>query len=682
MTGTLHIGIDTGGTFTDLVVFDAETGSVRALKTSSTPREPGDAFANALTAGSIEGHSIEALTHGTTVGTNALIERKGCRVGFLTTSGFEDTPFIQRINRQVLYDLTWSKPRPLVASRRVCLGVDERIDHDGVVVRELDESSVRDACRCMRNEGVDAIAISLLFSYVATDHEQRVRRIVEEELPGIPVSVSHEVAPIWREYERASTTIADAYLKPLLRRYVESTDRALRGRGMIGPWTIMKSNGGAMSAERTPDAAVQTVMSGPAGGMIASRHYARALGEPDVITIDIGGTSADVGLIIDGEYSHTTEYEIEWGLPAAVPVVDIRSIGAGGGSIAWVDSGGFLRVGPESAGADPGPICYGRGGTLTTVTDANLVLGRLAPEYFLGGAMELDVDAPGAPMDGLAERLGMSKVELASSIIEIANENMASAIRRVSLERGHDPRRFALLAFGGAGGLQAVAIARAVGIPRVIIPPNPGMLSAVGLLLADLRVDAVWTQGFRSTDLDHDAAVGAFARTEDRARSDLHSEGFAGEPEIERAISMRYLGQNYEHEVALAAGEVTPATVATAIDRFATLHTERYGYSISGEVVELVAFRVTAVGRRPEPHLVPSDDLDPTPTFVRDITFRGLGAVPTTVIRRDSLRFDTPLPGPLLILEEGSTTLVDPTSRVTRVQDGSLLIDLGDHDDD
>ena len=342
------IGIDTGGTFTDMVVFDPESGHVESLKTSSTPSTPGQAIVNALSEGGVEAASVETFTHGTTVGTNALIERTGCRVAFLTTAGFEDTPYIQRINRRVLYDLRWTKTEPLVASRRLCLGVGERLDADGAVVRSLDDEEVRALARQIRGSGVEAVALSLLFSYVRTDHEERVKELIEEELPGIPVSVSSEVAPIWREYERASTTIADAYLRPLFSRYVSSLDDSLREAGMSRDWTIMKSNGGAMLAGAAANSPIQTVMSGPAGGMTATEHVARVLGEPNVLTLDMGGTSADVGILVGGAQRHTTEYEIEWGLPAAVPLIDIKSIGAGGGSIAWVDAGGFLRVGPRA----------------------------------------------------------------------------------------------------------------------------------------------------------------------------------------------------------------------------------------------------------------------------------------------------------------------------------------------
>jgi N-methylhydantoinase A len=671
----LVIGIDTGGTFTDMVIFDPATGEVDSLKTSSTPATPGQAIVNALDEGGVAAAEIDTFTHGTTVGTNALIERTGCRVAFVTTKGFEDTPFIQRINRKVLYDLRWTKPAPLVASRRLCLGLAERLDSDGAEVKAVDEDEVRELARRIRDSGAHAVALCLLFSYVSTDHEDRVKAILTEELPGVPISVSSEVAPIWREYERSSTTIADAYLRPLVGRYVGSLDSALRDAGMTGEWTMMKSNGGAMLSGAAAEAPIQTVMSGPAGGMTATEHIARALGETNVLTLDMGGTSADVGILVGGAQRHTTEYEIEWGLPAAVPLIDIKSIGAGGGSIAWVDAGGFLRVGPRSAGADPGPICYGRGGTQVTVTDANLLLGRLNPEYFLAGRMRLNTSVVSDAMEGLGEPIGLAPLELAASIVEIANENMASAIKMVSLERGHDPRRFSLLAFGGAGPLHAAAVARVLGIPKVIVPRHPGVFSALGLLLADIRVDKIWTQAFRSNTVDASVVNRQFGRITERALAELRQEGFAGEPEIQRGINMRYFGQNYEHEVEIEPGELDEAALERAFRRFDELHAERYGYAIAGEIIELVSFKVTAIGKRATLDLSRSNGATAFTRSERPVYVRGRGWLDATVAHRSTLEAGEVIAGPAVIEEEGSTLFVEPGMTVERPEQGALVID-------
>ena len=675
--GGVHVGIDTGGTFTDLVAFDPESGELSTSKTPSVPAEPGRALTDAIGTADIAPSAIASLVHGTTVGTNALIERTGARVLLLATAGHEDIPYIQRINRKSLYDLRWEKPRPLLVSRRDSLGVPERLSAAGDVVRPLDAEAVRALCRTVKNEPIEAVAISLLFAYVNPDHEQRVRQIVAEELPGLPVSVSHEVAPIWREYERTSTTLADAYLKPLMDRYVASLDGKLRDAGLTTPWAIMKSNGGAMRAVAAADSPIQTAQSGPAGGMLVARALGVQAGLPNLLTLDMGGTSADVGMVLDGDLRHTTEYEIEWGVPAAIPLIDIKSIGAGGGSIAWIDAGGFLRVGPESARARPGPACYGLGGTRPTVTDANLVLGRLDPGSFLGGRMALRRDLAEGALASLATQAQMSIIDLASAIVEIANENMASAIKMVSLERGYDPRRFALFAFGGAGPLHAAAVARALRIPQVLIPMFPGNASALGMLLADLRVDKVWTKAFRSSRVDAELVAQQFAAIRASAEEELRSEGFTGEPDVAYAISMRYAGQNYEHHVPVSERVIDDAALRAAFATFEKIHAERYGYAIAGEEIELVAFHVTVSGQRDTPQLRAScgTAVDPSPPS-RPVHFRGLGDLPATVYRRYDLPAGAKLEGPCVIEEPGSTTLVEPGMRVTVLPDGQLLINI------
>jgi N-methylhydantoinase A len=674
--GRLFVGIDTGGTFTDLVAFDPETGTLSTSKTPSVPGQPGLALVNAIASAELGMPDIAGLVHGTTVGTNALIERTGARVLLLVTEGHEDIPYIQRINRKTLYDLHWQKPRPLLTSRRDVVGVGERVGSEGQVIRPLDVDALVAACRQIKEQPIEAVAISLLFSYVNPDHEAVVREVVERELLGLPISVSHEVAPIWREYERTSTTIADAYLKPLMEHYVGNLSATLREAGLSRPWTIMKSNGGAMLAEVAATHPIQTAQSGPAGGMLVAAALGQQAGLPNLLTLDMGGTSADVGIILDGAQRHTTEYEIEWGLPAAIPLIDIKSIGAGGGSIAWIDAGGFLRVGPESARAVPGPACYGLGGTRPTVTDANLFLGRLDPDYFLGGRMQLDSKLAEEALAELAARAGMATVDLAASIVEIANENMASAIKMVSLERGHDPRRFALFAFGGAGPLHAAAVARVLRIPRVLVPMFPGNASALGLLLADLRVDKVWTQAFRSSRVDAELVARQFARIREAAEAELRGEGFSGTPEVRYSISMRYAGQNYEHLVPVSPEDLSETGLQAAFQAFERIHEERYGYAIAGEEIELVAFHVTVSGRRSAPRLAAptGDELVRNPA-TRPVHFRGLGELETPIYRRYALPAAARLDGPCILEEPGSTTLVEPGMRVEVLADGQLVIE-------
>lgn len=677
-SGRVLVGIDTGGTFTDLVAFDLGSGRISTSKTPSVPGQPGQALINAIEAAELSMPGISGLVHGTTVGTNALIERTGARVLLLVTVGHEDIPYIQRINRKTLYDLRWQKPRPLLRSRQDSVGVEERVGAEGQVIRKLDIAALVAACRELRERPIEAVAISLLFSYINPEHERQVREVVERELPGLPISVSHEVAPIWREYERTSTTIADAYLKPLLERYVDSLSTMLAEAGLRIPWTIMKSNGGAMLAEVAATYPIQTAQSGPAGGMLVAAALGKQAGLPNLLTLDMGGTSADVGIILNGELRHTTEYEIEWGVPAAIPLIDIKSIGAGGGSIAWLDAGGFLRVGPESARAVPGPACYGLGGTRPTVTDANLFLGRLDPGYFLGGRMRLDRERAEAALAELAGRAGMSTIDLAASIVEIANENMASAIKMVSLERGHDPRRFTLFAFGGAGPLHSAAVARALRVPRVLVPMFPGNASALGMLLADLRVDKVWTQAFRSSRVDAALVAQQFARIREAAEAELREEGFTGVPEAQFSISMRYAGQNYEHLVPISTEDMTDDLLQVAFGTFEQIHNERYGYAISGEEIELVAFHVTVTGRRETPRLVAQLGSEPSADPPRRLVhFRGLGDLPTDVYRRYDLPSGARLDGPCLIEESGSTTLVEPGMTAKVLPDGQLLIETG-----
>ncbi len=671
---SVYLGIDTGGTFTDLVAFDERSGTLSTLKTPSVAAQPGLALFNAITDSAVPVETIAELIHGTTVCTNALIERTGARVGFLTTRGHEDIPYIQRINRKTLYDLKWNKPKPLLQSRRDCLGIDERMGSDGQEIRAIDLEDVVTQCQTLRERGVEAVAICLLFSYVSPEHERMVADIVARELPGVPISVSHEVAPIWREYERASTTIANTYLKPLMGGYVRSLTESLADIEMTAPWTIMKSNGGAMKADAAVANPIQTAQSGPAGGMIAAAALGRQAGEPNLLTLDMGGTSADVGLIIDGEQKHTTEYEIEWGIPAAVPLIDIKSIGAGGGSIAWIDAGGFLRVGPQSARALPGPACYGRGGTLPTVTDANVVLGRIDPENFLGGRMSLDRGAAEIAIAPLAAKLDMSIVELAAAITGIADENMAGAVKMISIERGYDPRRFTLFAFGGAGPLHACSVARALRVPKVLIPIFPGNASALGMLIAERRVDKVWTQAFRSTHVDETVVTQQFQQILDAALTELRNEGFTGVPTVTYSINMRYLGQNYEQDVpiVLAEGE---GMLQAAYRTFEEHHAALYGYTIENEVIELVSFRVTVQGARPAIRLAVEPDTSVDARRAdRSVYFRGHGYVNATVWNRYSLPFGSEIDGPAVLEEPGSTTLVEPGTRARVLDDGQLLI--------
>ena len=677
-----RVGIDTGGTFTDLIAFDTTDGTVTSLKVASTPAEPLRAFLGAIEASGVAAGGIAFLVHGTTVATNAMIQRAGARVGFICTAGHEDIPYIQRVNRQFLYDLTWNKPRPLLVSRRDCFGVAERITADGEVLTPLTTEAVDDLCeRIAANGDLEALAVCLLFSYLNTDHEQALARALRERFGDLPLSVSHEVAPIWREYERSSTVIADAYVKPLMQGYVASLADGLAAADIDVNWAMMKSNGGLMNADAAADHPIHLAMSGPAGGAVAGRHVAGLLGLDNVVTIDVGGTSADVALILDGDVGYTTSYEVEWGIPAAIPLMDIHTVGAGGGSIAWVNAGGFLQVGPQSAGADPGPICYGAGGQEVTLTDANLVLGHLDPNYFCGGAMPLDETLARNATADMATDLGMSPLELAHAVVQIADENMANAIRMVSIDRGHDPRHFALLAFGGAGPLHGAAVARKLHIPTLVVPPFPGSFSALGLLLGDLRVDKLWTQSFRSDRAGPAEVAERFATIARAATEELRSQGFDGECELRYAINMRYLGQNYETEVEVPPIDALDAEGAAeqlqrAYEAFHERHRAMYEYVIADAVIEMVSFRVSAIGAIPHPRLARVEPEAGHPESSRQVHFGGEGLVGCRVLRRRAMPVDDVLEGPLIVAEEGSTTLVDPGMRVRRTPEDMLIVEV------
>ena len=682
---SIRVGIDTGGTFTDLVGVEEGSGQIIVAKRPSTPRNPEAGAFDSLAASEIDIGDIAFLILGSTIAINAFHQRAGARVLYLTTKGFEDVLFIQRINRKFHYDLDWVKPAPFV-ERRDCIGVNERVTRDEKVLVPLEDRELerlRDVIsqRLSEDSRETAIAVNLLFSYASSEHEERLGEFLRREFPGVPVSLSHRVAPIWREYERGSTTVAEAYVKPLVAGFARQLDKGLRDRGLRCTWAFMKSNGGNMVAEAAPDHAVQLVLSGLAGGIVAGRYFGETVGSNRVITLDMGGTSTDVGLVIDGEYGYTTEYQVEWGLPIAAPFIDVTTIGAGGGSIAWIDRGGFLKVGPQSAGADPGPACYDAGGTEATVTDANLVLGRLNPDYFLGGRMKLNREKATEAVAAVGRKLGMPVDETAHSIVQLANENMANAIRLITVERGIDPREFDLVAFGGAGPLHAAALAESVGIRRVIVPPNAGLASAFGNLLVDLRVDRSETHAYRTNQLDVARVDERFISLTEEALQELRTEGFTGTPLVVRSISMRYMGQNYEQDVPVPAGPITDTTIADVCDRFHQQHNSFYGYSIPGEIMELIHFNVSVIGETTKaalPLLDSPSTSDPDARTVREVYFGEKGYVECPVYRREDLFADAAIRGPAIIEDEDSTVVVPEGGRLTVSDRGLLIIESDD----
>jgi len=681
----VRLGIDTGGTFTDLIGIDDVTGELVVAKTPSTPSRPVDAIMSAIDRSEAAMDAIEGISIGTTVATNALLQRNGATVIFVTTQGFEDIPHIQRMNRKYHFSLKWTKPQPLV-ERRNCLGVAERLDFHGRTLIPLTDEAMEDLADRVDRRIADypvgdiAIAVCLLFSYVNPAHELRLRDFLNERFPGVPVSLSHQVAPIWREYERGSTAIADGYVKPIMQRYIEEAFAAFAQGGLDAPWSLMKSNGGKTPADAAEAEPIKFLLSGLAGGIIAGQYFGQLAGVGNVVTLDMGGTSCDVGLVHDGKIAHSANFEIEFGLPVATPTIDLTTIGAGGGSIAWIDKGGLLRVGPQSAGADPGPVCYDTGGQEVTVTDANLALGRLNPEYFLGGAIQLSVPKAELKLDVLGERLGLGRLETAQAVVDIANENMANAIRVLSIDRGLDPREYALVAFGGAGPLHAADIAAKMGMTKVIVPVYPGLTSAFGALMAEPKITQVWSKHFRSDAIDARTVGEHFDDMVDVALGQLRREGYAGEPEIERSISMRYWGQNYEQDVPMLSGPVTPELLEQTLEAFHRLHEQFYGYSIAGEVIELIRFNVTVSGHTGAVTLPAmasnGHHAGGQVTGVRPVYFQGHGLIDTPIYRRDDLPAGFAATGPLIVEEVSSTTAVQPDQRLEVGGTGVMTIDI------
>jgi 5-oxoprolinase (ATP-hydrolysing) len=679
---SMRIGIDTGGTFTDLVAIDDITHQIVVVKRPTTPSQPSRAVFEALESATASPAEVSGFVLGTTLATNALLTRQGARVLYITTAGFEDIPHLQRADKKDPYNLQALRPEPFV-SRADCLGIQERVDYTGKVLERLTDDSLRAlgdqiASRLQSGDGrPTAIAVNLLFAYAYPDHEKRIGEYLEQRFPDIPVTLSHRVSPVWREYERASTTILDAYIKPLMAAFVDDLSRGLRQRGIRIPFSVMKSNGGQTLAAGAAADPVQTVLSGLAGGVIAGKFFGDVCGRRSVISFDMGGTSTDVGVVTDGKVGYRAQHDLDFYIPVATPVIDLITIGAGGGSIAWVDKGGLLKVGPRSAGAEPGPVCYGKGGTEPTVTDANLVLGRLDPGYFLGGKMPLDPPQAHAAIRTLGDRLGLSVEDAAQAIVEIANENMANAIRVLTVERGLDPREFSLVAFGGAGPLHAGEVAAALGISDVLIPPHPGLASAFGTLLADRRVDRRWTKLFRSTNADCAAIQQKLDELTGAAVGEIHQQGYAGTPSVHRSISMRYSGQNSELDVVIPDRPMTPDLLARICESFHERHEATFGYRIQGEVIELVHFNVSVVGPTSPPRL-PSraDGTIPPPHATRSVYFKSRGHLRVPIYLQSGLPAGAVVDGPAVVEEEDSTTLVHPGHRLAVRADGLMVLTL------
>jgi len=674
--GRYRVAMDIGGTFTDVVTYDEQKGIFAATKVSTTPDNLSEGVLAGLDAVIDQPADINFLVHGTTQGLNAFLERRGARVLLLATAGVEDTYHIARGPRTRLYDLHYRKPTPLVPRRDV-LGIGGRIAADGSELTPLDEQAVRDAARTVREQGHGAIAVAFLFSYKNPAHELRAREILREELgEEISISLSHEAAKEWREYERTSSAVMESYTGPVVRRYLVDLERRLASRGLTVPLHVMQSSGGILTAESARRRPLQTLLSGPVGGAIAGAELSRQTNRPNLIGIDMGGTSFDVSLIVDGEPDVSAEARLE-GLPMLMSVVNIHTVGAGGGSVAWVEAGG-LRVGPRSAGARPGPACYARGGTEPTVTDANLVLGRIDPHGFAGGQMSLDTALATEAVDRLAKEFGLSTTAMAEGICDVANAKMAQAIRTITVSRGIEPRDSALVAFGGAGPMHAVFLARELGIAETVVPRFPGAFSAWGMLQTRIRQDYTEPYFFLDEDLDGADMAATLTRMQQQALDALAHEGVpADRRSASHAVDIRYAAQEYTLTVPLTdADEPRQADfLATIAQRFADLHKSRYGHANLGAPIEFVTLRTAAFGDlgRPEPQRWPAATTTTFPHEIRPVVFDGEPR-PTTVARRDDLFAGHVFDGPAVIVEDTATTVVPPGYTVSVDDIGTLLI--------
>ncbi|MFG1703164.1 hydantoinase/oxoprolinase family protein [Nonomuraea sp. M3C6] len=667
-----RVAMDIGGTFTDVVCYDERTGAVTASKAPTTPGDLAEGVFAALGRVVHDPAAISFFVHGTTQGLNALLERKGARVLLLASRGGRDVYQIARGNRDRMFDLRYRKPAPLVPRQDV-MEAGGRLDYRGQELVPLDEESVRRAARRAREEGFEAVAVCLLFSYANPAHEVRAGEILREELgDDVLVVLSHEVAREWREYERTSSAVLEAYTGPVVRRYLARIERRFAERGLAVPVHVMQSSGGLVNVSYAMRRPLQTLLSGPVGGTMGGVAASRFMSSKNAICIDMGGTSFDVSLVVNGRPDVSAEAHIE-GYPVLMPVVNLHTIGAGGGSIAYTEAGA-LRVGPESAGAVPGPACYGRGGTRATVTDANVVLGRVDPAWFAGGLMTLDVEAAGTAIATLAEELDYDPLNLAEGICDVANAKMAQAIRTLTVEHGVEPREFALVAFGGAGAMHAALIARELGISKVVVPRFPGAFSAWGMLEADVRRDLTHPY-FRSQDaLDGGDMSGNLVTLEQDALDALSSQGVPEERRrVEHALDMRYEGQDYTLTIPLrdCFEPAEPEFLAEIAARYAEAHTGRYGHATPEAPVEFVRLRSTGFGSFPRTGAASAGVPDDGAPYVRDVIFDG-GVHSTPVLRRSSL--DGELAGPAIVVEETATTVIPPGCLATVDDNGFLIV--------
>jgi N-methylhydantoinase A len=686
-----QLGVDVGGTFTDIILADTAKKAFAIHKVPSTSPDPSvgviDGVRELCSRENVDLAVVEHLFHGTTVATNAILEHKGARTGMLTTRGYRDIIHIGRHQRpqnySLMQDIPWQS-RPLVQRRHRKLVTERLTPPRGEVLTALDEQEVRQAVAALRSEGVDSIAVCFLFSYLAPAHELRAREIIEEEFPEAFVTTSADVSPQFREFERFTTCCLNAFVGPKVRDFIHSLTERLHDTGIAVEPHIMTSNGGVATARTIADKPVYTLLSGPAAGVLGGEWTAQTTDRPNLITFDVGGTSADIGIVTDTGIAEASARDTKIaGYPVMIPMIDIHTIGAGGGSIAYADEGGAFRVGPRSAGSAPGPACYGNGGTEPTVTDANLVLGRLDPDHFLGGSMTLDAEAALRVIDSLAERLGMDRYEAAEGVNTIMSSNMANAIRSRTVQKGHDPRKFALVAFGGAGPMTAVEVARHLKIPQVVVPIYPGITSALGLLTTDLKYDFMQTEFMLAADLDIEKLKLDLASLEAQARDQLDRDGIAGDRKrLDRSLDLRYLGQGYEIRVPISHEALDKGSMTEVWDGFHERHRVEFGHHFPSNPIEIVNLRVTGRGLMPTLEHAKfkggTGSLEEACLKSNDTYFRVDGKMKklsSAFYDRSRIPVGEAVDGPAVILQHDSTTVLLPGSRAIVETTGNMIID-------
>lgn len=664
-----RVAADIGGTFTDFVIEDQDSGEVRIGKVPTTPENPARGILNGVNQLIDDPQDVEFFVHGTTVGLNAFLERRGARVLLLMTSGVGDTYTIARGHREELYKLHYRKPQQLVPRKDVH-EVTERLGWDGSVVTPLDESSLEPIIEKVRAENIPAVAICFLHAYVNPEHEQKVADILAERLPGVSISMSHSVAPEWREVERASSTVMDAYVAPVVELYLKTLKSEFLEVGMKQAIHVMRSNGGVMTDTHASKHPITTLLSGPVGGSIGGVELSKSAGIKNLLCVDMGGTSFDLSLVVDGQPELSNETVLQ-GLPLLMSIINIDTVGAGGGSLAWIENGG-LRVGPQSAGSVPGPVCYGRGGTQPTITDANLFLGRLGEASLLNGDMTLDIASTAKAFETLGLEIGLSATELAEGMIAIGNAKMADAMRTITIGRGIDPREFTLVAFGGAGPMHAVELARELDIKQIMVPRFPGTFSAWGMLQSDIRHDFSATHYAISNDVNTNQMAALFQGMLDDGTKTLTEEGVPqARMEFVRSVDLRYVGQEYTINVPLD----DAIDLDVAIEKFHDLYQSRYGHALHGSAVEIINLRLAAIGRLERADGSASAKQSPEEALVdhRDIIFNGQSHR-SPIYKRDCLSKGSEFKSPAVVEETSATTIIPPGYTFQVDDIGNLLI--------